>query len=62
MDISTKYEKHGGSLSVGDLHLLKRLDEKSRQLENSHVRAKIAPDIRQQSRVELPQGKLKFNQ
>ena len=60
MSILTKFKKHGGPISVGDLNLLDRLDEKSLLLEISYLRATIAPNIRQQRRVKLPDGKFKF--
>ena len=72
MDILTKCKKHGVPISVGDLNLLDRLDEKSLLLEISYLRATIAPNIRLRlratiapnirlrRRVKLPDGKFKF--
>ena len=60
MHILTKCKKHDGPISVDDINLLDTLDEKSLQLEISYLRATIAPIIRQQPRVKLPDGKFKF--
>ena len=59
-DILTKCKKHDGSIFVADSNLLDKLDEKSLLVEICYLRATIAPNIRQQRRVKLPDGKFKF--